>query len=36
VVRRLFRLVPADDDRRRELEFSKMRRLMEQVWETRE
>jgi len=36
VVRRLFRLVPADDDRRQELEFTKMRQLMHNDWETRD
>jgi hypothetical protein len=34
VVLRLFRLVPTRDDQRRELEFTKMRRLMQQAWET--
>jgi hypothetical protein len=33
VVQRLFQLVPAEDDQRRELEFTKMRRLMENTWE---
>jgi hypothetical protein len=36
VVPRLFLLVSADDDQRRELEFTKMRRLMQNAWETRE
>jgi hypothetical protein len=36
VVQRLFHLVPADDDQRRELEFTKMRRLMQNAWEPRE
>lgn len=34
VVRRLFCLVSEDDDRRRELEFTKMCRLMLNDWET--
>jgi len=34
VVRHLFRLVPAGDDRRRELEFTKMRQLMLNAWAT--
>lgn len=36
VVRRLFRLVPAHADQRRELAFTKMRRLMQNAWETHE
>jgi hypothetical protein len=36
VVRRLFRLVPAREDQRRELEFTKMRRLMQRAWEPRD
>ena len=34
VVRRLFHLVPARDDQRRELAFTKMRQLMQNTWET--
>jgi hypothetical protein len=34
-VRRLFRLVSTEEDQRRELEFTKMRRLMQNAWETR-
>jgi hypothetical protein len=34
VVRRLFRLVPAHEDQRRELAFTKMRQMMCNAWET--
>jgi hypothetical protein len=36
VVPRLFHLVAADEDQCRELEFTKMRRLMQNAWEPRE
>jgi hypothetical protein len=34
VVRRLFRLVPAQDDQRREREFTKLRQMMHNDWAT--
>jgi hypothetical protein len=35
-VRRHFRLMSTEEDQRRELEFTKMRRLMQNAWEVRE